>query len=119
MKANKALKRISKIEALTSDVTRRLSKGAPHISEALKDLKAAVARVRKAVSALGSLEGAKKKSAPVSKKAARKAAVKAPKAKTAKKRAGIKRAAKKAVPKATAPLVPAAEASLQEPTSGN
>ena len=36
MKANKALKRIAKIEALTSDVTRRLSKGAPHVTEVLK-----------------------------------------------------------------------------------
>jgi hypothetical protein len=116
VKANKALKRIAKIEVLTSEVTRRLSKGAPHVSAVLKDLKAAVAQAKKAVSALASVEGAKKNSAPVAKKTAKKEAVKTPKAK---KRTRIKRAAKKAAPKSTASLGTAEEAAIQETTSGD
>jgi len=42
MKANKALKRLAKIETLMSDVAERFSASAPHLREALKDLKAAV-----------------------------------------------------------------------------
>lgn len=49
MKANKALKRLTKIEALISDVTDRYSAGAHHIREALHEAKAAVARVKVAV----------------------------------------------------------------------
>jgi len=49
MKANKALKRLAKIEALISDVTERYSSGALHIREALHDAKDAVARVKAAV----------------------------------------------------------------------
>jgi hypothetical protein len=49
MKANKALKRLAKIEALMSDVTERYS-SAPHIREVLQDAKAAVTRAKEAVS---------------------------------------------------------------------
>jgi hypothetical protein len=49
MKANKALKRLTKIEALISDVTERYSAGARHVREALHEAKATVARVKGAV----------------------------------------------------------------------
>lgn len=49
MKANKILKRISKIEALMSKVTDRSSASAPHIRELLRDAKAAVTRAKKAM----------------------------------------------------------------------
>jgi hypothetical protein len=82
MKANKALKRLAKIETLVSDVTRRVSASAPHLSDVLKDLKAAVARVKDAVSAHVSSGTAKKKAAPASKKkTAKKRVVKASKVK--------------------------------------
>jgi hypothetical protein len=42
MKANKALKRLTKIEAVMSDVTERHSASSPHIREVLQDAKAAV-----------------------------------------------------------------------------
>lgn len=50
MKANKAVKRLAKIEALMSDVTERYSASAPHIREMLQDAKAAVTRAKAAVS---------------------------------------------------------------------
>jgi hypothetical protein len=50
MKANKAVKRLAKIEALMSDVTERYSASAPHIREMLQDAKAAVTRAKEAVS---------------------------------------------------------------------
>ena len=50
MKANKALKRLAKIEALMSDVTERYSASAPNVQEALQDAKAAVTRAKEAVS---------------------------------------------------------------------
>jgi hypothetical protein len=50
MKANKALKRLTKIEALMSAVTKRYSASAPHIQKALQDAKAAVTRAMEAVS---------------------------------------------------------------------
>ena len=50
MKANKALKRLAKIEALLSDVSERYSSGAVPVREALRDAKAALARVKNAVS---------------------------------------------------------------------
>jgi hypothetical protein len=121
MKANKVLKRLAKIEALVSDVTARFSAGAPHVSGVLKDLKAAVARVKEAVSAHVALRTTKKKTTPARKKAAaRKKAVKAPKAKTAKRAVRTKRAVKKRAAEQTAPA-PAqlAEAAAQESTSSN
>jgi hypothetical protein len=50
MKANKALKRLTKIEALLSDVSERYSSGGSHIREAIQDAMAAFARVKAAVS---------------------------------------------------------------------
>jgi hypothetical protein len=121
MKANKALKRISKMEELTSEVTRRLSKAAPHVSDALKDLKAAVARMKELVSAHVS-QTAKKKAAPARKKAtAKKAATKAPKAvaaKKAKKGVRVKRTLKQAAHTDPAPLQPA-ETAAAELTAGH
>ena len=117
MKANKALKRLAKIEALTSDVAKRFSAHAPHMREVFEDLKAAVDRVKEAVRVQASSGTAKKKvaplkTAPVAKKAApvrkkaavRKAAVKAPTAKTAKKRAPVKKVAKRKAAKRKAPV---------------
>jgi len=119
MKANKALKRIAKIEDLTLEVMQRLSKATPHVAELLKDLKAAVARVKKSVSAPGASRTAKKKAAPARKKAApRKTAVKAPKAKAPKKVARVSQAAKKPAAKRRVPApVHPAEVTVQEPTS--
>jgi hypothetical protein len=128
MKANKALKRISKIEELTSEVTRRLAKGPPHISEVLKDLKAAVARVKDAVSAHLASRTAKKKAAPArktaaakkaGKKAAKKKVAKASKAKPAKKVARVKRVVKKVAEQAAPIPAYPAETLAQEVTSGN
>ena len=122
MKANKALKRVGKIEALVSDVARRFSASAPHVSDVLKDLKAAVSRVKEAVSAEVSSRTAKKKAAPAAKKkTAKKKAAKASKVKTAKakapkKVARVKRAAKKSAAKRmAAAAVQSAEATVQEP----
>ncbi len=96
MKANKALKRLSKIETLMSDVAERFSASAPHLREALKDLRAAVLSVKEAVKVQASSSPAPRKAS--SKKAARagKKAVKkaAPKAKAAKKRTPMRKAAK-------------------------
>jgi 1,2-phenylacetyl-CoA epoxidase PaaB subunit len=50
MKADKTLKRLTKIEELMSDVTKRYSAGAPSIREALQDAKDAVTRAKDAVS---------------------------------------------------------------------
>jgi hypothetical protein len=59
MKANKARKRLAKIEALISEVTERYSSSALHIREALRDAKAAFARVKEAVSSQASSGKAK------------------------------------------------------------
>ena len=64
MKTNKALKRLTKIEALMSAVTERYSANAPHIREALDDAKAAVTRAKQAVSLQASSETAKKANPP-------------------------------------------------------
>jgi hypothetical protein len=68
MKANKALKRLTKIETLISDVTERYSAGAHHIKEALHEAKAAVARVKAAVRSQPSSGTAKTSKAPPKKK---------------------------------------------------
>lgn len=105
MKANKALKRLAKIETLMSDVAERFSASAPHLREALKDLKAAVLSVKEAVKVQTSSAAPKKapskKAARAGKKAvAKKAAV--PKAKASKKRAPLRKASKKSAPKSLA-----------------
>ena len=51
MKANKALKRLAKIEALISDVTERYSASESQIRDVLQYAKAAVVRAREAVQA--------------------------------------------------------------------
>ena len=118
MKANKALKRLAKIEALISDVMERYSSRASHIREALRDAKAAIARVTQAINSQVPSETAKR--APVKRKkaAGKKAAVKTPTAKTGKKPPPIKKAAKKAAAKKTVPApvqtvtTPAVEVSM-------
>ena len=132
MKANKALKRLAKIEALLSDVTERCSASAPHVRDVLQDAKAAVARAKEAVR-LRASAGKPKKSAPI-KKAAKKAAAKkaapaqtkaavkrvaakVPRAKTARRSVPIKTAARKTPAKKTAPVPvqAATEVATQEP----
>ena len=49
MKANKALKRLAKIEALMSDVTERYSARGPDTRKLLQDAEAAVVRAKAAV----------------------------------------------------------------------
>jgi hypothetical protein len=81
MKANKALKRLAKIEALMSDVMDRYSASAPGIREMLQDAKASVTRAKEAVSlqaSPGTTSGPKKA-------ATKKAAVKVPPAKAVRK----------------------------------
>jgi hypothetical protein len=98
MKANKALKRLTKIETLISDLTARYSPTAPRIRGVLEDAKAAVARAKEALSlqAVAKADRGAKKAAPARKKAAvKKAAAKATIAKSAKKSSPIKKAAKK------------------------
>ena len=137
MKANKALKRLAKIEALMSNVAARYSASEPHTQEVLQEAKAAVARARETVqassgtaknpakpkrklsaaprrraqkrAAAAKAGRAAKKAAPARKKAAvKKAAVKTPIANAAKKSAPIKRAAKKTAAKKMPPVsVPA------------
>jgi hypothetical protein len=49
MKANKALKRLVRIEGLISDLTERYSASAPQVRDALQDARAAVTRAKEAV----------------------------------------------------------------------
>jgi hypothetical protein len=112
MKANKALKRLTKIEALISDVTERYSAGARHIREALHEAKDAVARVKAAVRSQSPSGTAKSFKATAKKKprlsaAGRKAIQDAARRRWAQKRAAtanVNRPAKKAAttPKKTA-----------------
>ena len=102
MKANKALKRLAKIEALMSDVAERFSASAPHLREALKDLRAAVLSVKEAVKVQASAPTAKKTLSTRAARSRKRAAVKkaaAPKAKVAKKRTPARKVAKKSKPK--------------------
>ena len=104
MKANKALKRLAKIEALMSDVADRFSASAPHLREALKDLKAAVASVKEAVKVQASTASPKatsKKTAHAGKKAVPK--------QVARKRAPLRKAAKRIPPKRVAAAVSSPE----------
>jgi len=81
MKATKALKRLSHVEDLVTDVMERYSAGAADIQQKLSDAKAAVSRAKEAVSLQSSSEpkSARKKAAT------EKAAVKARRAKAVKK----------------------------------
>ena len=114
MKANKALNRLAKIEALISDVMERYSASTLHVRDVLQDAKAAVARAKEAVRLRASKKsapikkGAKKpaaqKAVPAQTKASiKKVAVGVPIAKTAKKSAPIKKAAKRAAAKRGTP----------------
>jgi hypothetical protein len=118
MKANKALKRLAKIETLMSEVAKRFSASGPHLREALNDLKAAVARVKEAVTVHAASAAAKKKAAPSGKKAmvAKPVAVKPPKTRISKKRAPAKKATRKlAAKKAPRSSQPRFETAIQEP----
>ena len=77
MKANKALKRLAKIEALISDLTERYSRGAVEVRKGLQDAKVAFARVKAAVSSQTSSKPAKNPAAKTKKAAAKKTAAKA------------------------------------------
>jgi hypothetical protein len=113
MKANKAVKRLAKIEASMSDVIERYSASTPHLREVLQDAKAAVTRAKEAVSLQASSGTAENPpvnhSKPPSKAATKKAmALKraevaeaqltAAKKKSARKKAATKKAAVKVPP---------------------
>lgn len=86
MKANKALKRLTHVEDLLSDVMGRYSSDAPEISQQLLDAKAAVSRAKDAVRSQASSEktNARKKAAT------KKAAVRVRRAKAVKKQSPTK-----------------------------
>ncbi len=120
MKANKALKRLAKIETLMSDVAERFSASAPHLREALKDLKAAALSVKEAVKVQTSAAALKKASHKKAARAGKKAVVKkaaAPQAKAAKKRAPLRKAARKTPPKRVAAATVHAAAATASPES--
>jgi len=96
MKANKALKRLTKIEALMSKVRDQYSASAPNLENVLQQATAAIARAKEAVS-LQASSGTKAASA--------KADRAAKKARPSHKKAAVKKAAKKTAP---APVVQAA-----------
>jgi hypothetical protein len=94
MKANKALKRLSKVEALISKVAERYSAGTHEILEALQEVKVAVVRAKAAVSSDASTKTVKKVAPARTKVTVKKTAAKTSIVKTAKKHAPIRRAAK-------------------------
>jgi len=94
MKANKALKRLTKIEALISDVTARYSSGSEHIGQALQDAMAAIARVKAAIA---------KSPAVKATSSIKRVTGKSPSAKTAKKSTPISNAVKETGAKKAAP----------------
>ena len=67
MKANKALKRLAKIEALMSDLTERYSAGAPSIRDLLQNAEVAVTQAKEAVGLQASSWTAKNRLAKQSK----------------------------------------------------
>ena len=87
MKANKALKRLTHVEELMSDVVERYSASAPDIQEKLQDAKAAVTRAREAMR----LQASSEKTSARKMAATRKAAAKVPPAKAVKKHGATKR----------------------------
>ena len=86
MKANKALKRLTHVADLLSDVMERCSAGASDIRENLQSAKAAVGRAKDAVRSQEVSEKSARK-----KDGSKKAAVKVPPAKARKKHGTIKR----------------------------
>lgn len=81
MKANKALKRLTHVEDLLSDVMERYSADAPEIRQQLLDAKAAVGRAKDAVASQASSE----KTSARKKAAIKEKAVKVPRIKATKK----------------------------------
>src|SRR3989442_132141 len=98
MKANKAVKRLAKIEALLVDMTKRYAAGAPLLRGALENVGAAVARAKEAASAKPAKAAKAKRKLKAGGKSSKKASVKASKAKPRKKRAARKVAAKSTGP---------------------
>ena len=103
MKANKAVKRLGKIEALLADVAKGYAAAAPLLKAALENVKAAAMKAKDAVTA----KPAKKKGKSKAKKkaAVKRAEPKAAKVKAGKKKAPKKKAGKKARPAPT-PMAP-------------
>ena len=110
MKANKALKRLAKIEASVSDLAKRFLPSAPHMREVLQDAKAAVIRAKEAVLQASERTAKKKAAAPKAGRPAKKSPPALKKstgkqvemkaaARKPKKRAPVRKAAKKAAPK--------------------
>jgi hypothetical protein len=87
MKANKALKRLTHVEDLLSDVMERYSAGASDIRENLQSAKDAVGRAKETVS----LQEASEKKRARKKAATKKAAVKVRRTKAAKKHGKTRR----------------------------
>jgi hypothetical protein len=126
MKANKALKRLAKIESLMSVVTERYSASAPHLRKVLKDAADAVARAKQAVSLQASsatksgtakADRAAKKATPSQKKAsAKNVAANTRRATPAMKNAPIRKTAKKRAARKTAavPVVQAATKAIAQ-----
>ena len=126
MKANKALKRLTKIESLMSVVAERYSASAPHLRSVLKEATDAVARAKQAVSLEASSrtkaatpkpDRAAKTPTPSQKKTSvRKVAANARSAKPVMKKTPIKKTAKKRAARRThaVPEQPATEAVAQE-----
>jgi hypothetical protein len=96
MKANKALKRLTKIEELLSDVKARYSVAAPDLRQAIQNAGSAIAQAKEIVSLQAAAKadrGAKKAAPARTKTAVKTEAANATKAESAKKRAPIKKAA--------------------------
>jgi fatty acid-binding protein DegV len=109
MKANKALKRLTKIKALISDVTERYSASAPHLRDLLQYAEDAVTKAKEAVGlhvsskTKGRAKAGRAAKEAGQKKTAVKKVVTAPTANTAKKSTPIRTAAKRAAAKKAAP----------------
>ena len=97
MKANKAVKRLGKIEALLADVAKGYAAAAPLLKAALENVKAAALKAKDAVTAKPAKAAKKKGKSKVKKKAA----VKRAEPKAAKVKAGKKKARKKMGPSST------------------
>ena len=120
MKVKKAVKRLTKIKALMSDVTKRFSVSAPHLREVLQGAEDAIARAKQAVSIESGTKAttakarrSAKRATPAQKKASVKTvAANTSRAKAVKKSPRVKKAGKKRAAKKTTPR-PAVEAATQ------
>ena len=113
MKANKTLKRLTKIEALLSDIRGRHSTKASDLRQVLQDAGAAIVRAKEIVSsqAAAKVNRKAKRAAPTRKKVAvKKASSRAAVSKSAKKSASRKKVAKEKAAtmtaSASAPILP-------------